>query len=464
SIRANSRMFLANSILAVIEVEGPDADMSKVYEMLINEEYRDDVVNRVKDPHQKKFWTAAFQTMQENPRFLEELMAPPRNKLDEVLRHPLVRATLGKSSGRKLLDMRDIIYGRKTLVCNVDKTKLGESAARLIGIFVITALWHAAMRQADISEEERVPISLIMDEAQNFASKSLASILAEGRAFGFQSTIAVRFLNEIQDVVIKESLEALAGNLIIHQFDLVKEADEQMRRVMRTYANMVQVSAESQDAISFGADDFMRLPKFHAICRFFAHGQVRPAFVAQTIRWEQFYHQEWADYHLQHALGNLHGEPVQEKADPEGLDIIADFVDAESWVVTGVGDDGVMDMSPESQRLSLPAGEGWKPVQEKKREVERPTEEQPKEKPPKPDRDTGVQLRKVANKYNVNWIKLWEIALDMDAPKEKVLQMAEWALKKDIKSQRTFYDSWRAAFRTAAKREAEKQEKNKREA
>lgn len=473
SIRANSRMFLANSILAVMEIEGPNADISKVYEVLTNSEYRDSITSRVTDPHQKKFWGTTFQAMQENPRFLEEIMAPPRNKLDEILRHPAVRATLGKMSGRKLLDMNDIIYGRKTLICNIDKTKLGESAARLIGVFIITALWHAGMKQADIPEEDRVPISLIIDEAQNFASKSMASILAEGRAFGFQSTIAVRFLDEIQNAVIEKSLQALAGNLIIHQYDLVKEADEHMRKMMRIYSNMVQVSAESQDAISFGADDFMRMPKFHAICRFFAHGEVRPAFVAQTIRWEKWYHQEWADYHRKNPLGN----PIKEEKESDGLNVEWDFVDAEAYVVTRVNEDGVMDMGPASGQLGLPAGEepvqgGTGARQENLPAEEKPTqggtdakqdnsgqekkpdevEEQVKPSVPKPDRDVGVQLRKVANKYSASWIKLWEIAVELDAPREMVLKMAEWALVKDIKSAKTFYESWRAAFRTSIKR------------
>lgn len=462
AIRANSRMFLANSILAVMEVEGPNADMTKVYDMLISEEYRNDVASRVTDSHQKKFWNATFQQMSENPRFLEEIMAPSRNKIDEILRHPLVRAMFGKSGGRKLLDMNDIIYGRKTLVCNIDKTKLGEGAARLTGIFLITALWHAALKQAEIPEDERVPISLIMDEFQNFASKATANILAEGRAFGFQTTIALRFLDEVEDPLVQKSLEALASNLIIHQFELVKEADEKMKKMMRKYANMVQVNAESQDAISFGADDFLRLPKFHAICRFKAHGDVRPAFVAQTIRWEKWYHKEWADYHQQNPLGNPAKPFTEEKVEeePDGLNVEWDFVDAEAWIVTGVDEDGVMDMGPASCQMGLPAGEGWEPVQEEK--PEKPPDEQGKENVPKPDRDLGVQLRKVANKYSVSWIKLWEIVLEQEAPRERVLKMADWALQKDIKSAKTFYDSWRAAFKTAAKRAAEKEEKAKR--
>ena len=298
AIRFRSREFLGNAIMAVRDVHGDQADFTHVYKLLTDAEYRQDVIDRVQDEHQRRYWQGTFtQAMANNPRFLDEGLAAPRNKLDEVLRNPHIRATLETGHGRRLLDFREIIAGRQVLLCNLDKSRLGDVGARLLGVLMLTMLWQALEAQNVVEEAERVPVSLVIDEAQNFLAEGFLDLLAEGRAYGAQVTLAVRFLGEIASEKVIQGLQALAQNLIVHQFELLDEAEVFMKRFMRVYANMVQVTAESQDAINFGADDFMRLPKFYAVCRFMANGQVQPAFLAQTLRWEDRYDAEAAKIH-----------------------------------------------------------------------------------------------------------------------------------------------------------------------
>ena len=298
AIRARSREFLGNSILAVRDVLGDQANFTDVYRLMTEEEFRNKIIHGVHDQHQRQYWQVTFtNAMANNPRFIEEGLAAPRNKLDEVLRNPLIRAALESSPERRKIDLRDIVNGRGILVANLDKSKLGKTGARLLGIMLITMLWHALQAQTDIPEADRVPVSLILDEAQNFISEGFLDVLAEGRAYGAQTTVAVRFLGEISSEKVIQGLQALAQNLIVHQFELVEEAEVFMKRFARIYTNMVQVNAESQDALNFGADDFIRLPKYNAICRFMVGGTPQQAFLAQTIPWEQAYHKEWDQAH-----------------------------------------------------------------------------------------------------------------------------------------------------------------------
>lgn len=298
AIRFRSREFLGNAIMAIRDVHGDDADFTHVYRLLTDDSYRQDIIDRVQDEHQQRYWQGVFtQTMANNPRFLEEGLAAPRNKLDEVLRNPHIRATLETGHGRQLLDFREVIARRQIVLCNLDKARLGDAGARLMGVLMLTMLWQALEAQNVVEERNRTPVSLIIDEAQNFLAEGFLSMLAEGRAYGAQTTLAVRFLGEIESEKVIQGLQALAQNLIVHQFELLDEAEVFMKRFMRVYANMVQVTAESQDAINFGADDFMRLPKYYAVCRFMAHGQAQPAFLGQTLPWEDRYDAEAAALH-----------------------------------------------------------------------------------------------------------------------------------------------------------------------
>lgn len=299
AIRAASREFLGNAILAVKDVHGDAADFQMVYQMLTDPGFRQDVIDRVHEPHQRDYWQTTFTAaIATNPRFVEERLAAPRNKLDEVLRSAAVRAALTSGQGRVQLNLRDIVTGRKVLVANLDKARLGKSGARLLGVFLITMLWHALETQSDLLEDDRVPTALVIDEAQNFISEGFLDILAEGRAYGAQTTLAVRFLGEILSDRAILGVRTLVQNLVIYQFELREEAEDFMKRFMRTYSNMINPSDEAQDNINFGADDFMRLPKHHVVCRWMVDGSPQQAFLAETIPWESAYDESIKQLHL----------------------------------------------------------------------------------------------------------------------------------------------------------------------
>jgi len=327
AIQFRSREFLGNAIMAVYEVLGDEADFTKVYQLLTDEGFRNRVIQQVRDPHLQDYWQRTFvQAMRENPRFLQEGLAAPRNKLDELLRNRLVRDSLGAGADRTLLDFREVIRRRGVVIVNLDKARLGDAGVRLMGIFVVTLLWYAMQAQNDVEERDRVKVSLILDEAQNYLSEGFLNMLAEGRAYGLQVALAIRFLGEIDSPKVIAGLRQLIQNVIIHQFQLVEEARDFVERFMRTWASMVQVNAESQDAINFGSDDILRLPKFTTICQWMVNGAMQPAFLARTINWEEFYHDDWRLVHIeaQRALAADHGEGGSAVEEDEVVEVVGD--------------------------------------------------------------------------------------------------------------------------------------------
>lgn len=299
AIQFRSKEFLGNAFAAVREVMGDDGDFPSAYRLLTDESFRNQIIAHVQDDHQKAYWQHTFvRAMEVNPRFLEEGLSAPRNKLDELLRNPLIRQALSATSGRRFLDLREVIKERGVLIVNLDKARLGDGGVKLMGVFLVTLLWYAMQGQNDIEERERTKVSLILDEAQNYLAGGFLDMLTEGRAYGLQVMLAIRFLGEITSEPVVKGLQQLIQNVILHQFQLVDEAKDFMMRFMRTWANAVQVNAESQDAVNFGVDDMLRLPKFTSICQWMVDGAVQPAFYARTINWEPFFRPEWRDAHL----------------------------------------------------------------------------------------------------------------------------------------------------------------------
>jgi hypothetical protein len=67
----------------------------------------------------------------------------------------------------------------------------------------------AAMSRADIAGEERTPFYLYVDEFQNFATDSFATILSEARKYGLNLTVA----NQYTAQMMQEVKDAVFGNV-----------------------------------------------------------------------------------------------------------------------------------------------------------------------------------------------------------------------------------------------------------
>ena len=89
--------------------------------------------------------------------------------------HPILRGILDQPKNR--LNLRQVMDNRQILIVNLSKGRIGEDASNMLGSLLITSLQLAAMSRADVSETERLPFYAYVDEFQNFATESFATIL-----------------------------------------------------------------------------------------------------------------------------------------------------------------------------------------------------------------------------------------------------------------------------------------------
>src|SRR6202035_3158885 len=113
---------------------------------------------------------------------------------------PLLRNIIGQS--RTSLDLRAIMDEGRVLLVNLSKGRVGDDASALLGSFLVTAIQLAAMSRAELPEAERRDFCLYVDEFQNYATDSFATILSEARKYRLSITCANQFLAQVPEATL----------------------------------------------------------------------------------------------------------------------------------------------------------------------------------------------------------------------------------------------------------------------
>ena len=99
-------------------------------------------------------------------------------------------------------ERRQIMDEGKILIVNLSKGLIGEDNAAILGSFLVTKIQLAAMSRSDIPDiRDRRPFYLYVDEFQNFATDSFATILSEARKYGLNLTVANQYISQMTDTV-----------------------------------------------------------------------------------------------------------------------------------------------------------------------------------------------------------------------------------------------------------------------
>jgi hypothetical protein len=194
---------LRNTILALLEY--PGTTMLGITRILQDDDFRRKVVKKVQDPVVKSFWVDEFGKMQD--KFRIEAIAPIQNKVGQFLSSPTIRNIVGQP--KSTVDLRFAMDKGKIIIINLSKGKLGEDNSSLLGAMFITKFQLDAMGRANIPQEERKDFYLYVDEFQNFATDSFATILSEARKYRLNLTMANQYIAQMPD----EVRDAVFGNV-----------------------------------------------------------------------------------------------------------------------------------------------------------------------------------------------------------------------------------------------------------
>lgn len=198
---------LRYSILALLDY--PQATMLDITRILTDKKFRNEVLSYVNDPVVQNFWYVEFASW--NDKFAAEAVAPVLNKVGAFTANPLVRNIIGQPKSG--FNIRQIMDERKILIVNLSRGLVGEDNAALLGALLVTKIQMAAMSRADVQAEQRSPFYLYVDEFQNFATDSFATILSEARKYGLCLTVANQYTSQMMPQV-KDAVFGNVGSII----------------------------------------------------------------------------------------------------------------------------------------------------------------------------------------------------------------------------------------------------------
>ena len=95
--------------------------------------------------------------------------------------------------GRSTIDIAKIMNEGRVLICNLSK-RMGEEPSHLLGSLPITVFAQAAEARAELPEEQRGDFTKYVDEFQNYATTSFATVLYESRKYRLSLVTANQFL------------------------------------------------------------------------------------------------------------------------------------------------------------------------------------------------------------------------------------------------------------------------------
>jgi len=256
---ARMEYILNNAILALLEC--PGTTLLGVNRMLSDAEYRQEIVDQVKDPVIKTFWVQEYARYTQ--RYEVEATAAIQNKVGQFISNPLIRNIIGQTHSS--INMREVMDGEKILIANIAKGRIGEDNSRLLGALLITKLQLAAMSRVDMPEEARKDFYLYIDEFQNFATESFINILSEARKYRLSLILSHQYIAQLEEGVP----EAVFGNVgTIVSFRIGAEDAEFL---------------EKEFAPEFMATDFVNLAKYNIYVKLMIDGLASRPFSAETL-------------------------------------------------------------------------------------------------------------------------------------------------------------------------------------
>jgi len=195
---------LRYTLLALLD--RPSTTMLDITRMLTDKKFRAETLSYCQDTVVLNFWNVEFASW--NDKFVSEAVAPVLNKVGAFTANPIIRNIIGQP--KSTFDIRKIMDEGKILIVNLSKGLIGEDNAAILGAFLVTKIQLASMSRSDIERiEDRRPFYLYVDEFQNFATDSFATILSEARKYGLNLTVANQYISQMSETV----RDAVFGNV-----------------------------------------------------------------------------------------------------------------------------------------------------------------------------------------------------------------------------------------------------------
>ena len=201
-------MFRNAALLLMSDPRG--ATFVDIPRCFVDSEFVREKLKYVTDRQVFDYWTKEFPASQRS-NDAGEVITWFASKWGPFISNQMMKNVLGQTKSG--FNIREIMDGKKILLVNLSKGKMGELNSKLLGMILVMKFQAAAMSRVNIPEEERKDFCLFVDEFQNFSTESFEGILSEARKFRLNLIVANQFVTQLTDK-IREGVLGNVGTII----------------------------------------------------------------------------------------------------------------------------------------------------------------------------------------------------------------------------------------------------------
>lgn len=198
--------YMRNALLLIMDDPASGSTLLEVPKVLADAEFRRHKLSKTHNIVVKDFWEKEAEKAG-GEAALANIVPYITSKTNLFLSNEIMRPIICQQ--KSAFNFRKIMDENKILLVNLSKGKLGDVNSNLLGLIIVGKILMTAFSRVDIPEDKRNDFYLYIDEFQNFATESIATILAEARKYKLNLIIAHQFIGQLREDIKK----AVFGNV-----------------------------------------------------------------------------------------------------------------------------------------------------------------------------------------------------------------------------------------------------------
>ncbi len=203
--------YFRNATMLVIEDPDSGSTLLDVSRVMSDKKFRDLKISRCKNPIVVQFWKEIAEKAG-GEGALANMVPYITSKFDVFLANDIMRPIIAQE--KSSFNFREIMDGKKILLVNLAKGRLGDINSSLIGLILVGKILMAALSRVDSFGKDIPPFFLYIDEFQNITTPSISTILSEARKYKLSLTMAHQFIAQL-DEKIRDAVFGNVGSMAV---------------------------------------------------------------------------------------------------------------------------------------------------------------------------------------------------------------------------------------------------------
>ena len=193
-------------------MQAPDATLVQLPRLLTESGFRHTLTSKIHDDAGLGAFWAQWEALSPNGQMAA--IAPVMSRLRQFLLRPGLRVVLDQPQPR--FELGELFTRPRIVILTLNKGLLGAQSASLLGSLVVGQLWQLTLARARIPQAQRTPVSVFVDEAQNFLhlDSDLGEALEQSRSLGVAWHLAHQYRDQMPAKLLA-SIDSNARNKIV---------------------------------------------------------------------------------------------------------------------------------------------------------------------------------------------------------------------------------------------------------